>query len=111
MVRFFGRILTAYMDSSREEQLSLDLSVDLNNFISSSEIIVGASHGHDVGSRDQYQFGSTSGFGDEFSPIPTTDLDIHTSGSYGDHFRGCIGEVRIGGILVPFFNDAELVIF
>jgi hypothetical protein len=93
------------MDSGREEQLSLDLSVDLNSFVTSSEIIVGASHGHDVGSRDQYQLGTTSdGFGDAFPGV-----DIHTSGSYGDHFRGCIGEVRIGGVLVPFFSDNELV--
>ena len=100
-VHFTNNIVTANMDNGKEEQLSLD-DLDLGSFVTSSEIVVGASHGHDgIGSRDQYQFGdqeTTSG-----------GLEIHTSGSYAEHFRGCIGEVRVGGILVPFYDDVELV--
>ena len=106
VVRFSNNIVTANMDNGKEEQLSLD-DVDLSHFVTSSEIVVGASHGHDgIGSRDQYQFGSS------LNDQETTGgggLEIHTSGSYAEHFRGCIGEVRVGGILVPFYNDAELV--
>ena len=106
MIRFAEHVLSASMDNIGGDQLSLDLDVDLNNFVASSEIVVGASHGHDgIGSRDQYQFGSGDGDPDS-SP---SGLEIHTSGSYDDHFRGCIEELRIGGVLVPFFNDIELV--
>jgi len=34
------------------------------------------------------------------------------SGGTGDrarHFKGCMREVRVGGVLLPFFNDTELV--
>ena len=107
VVRFSNNIVTANMDNGKEEQLSLD-DVNLSNFVTSSEIVVGASHGHDgIGSRDQYQFGS--GFNDQ--ETTSGGLEIHTSGSYAEHFRGCIGEIRVGGILVPFYNDAELVSF
>lgn len=35
----------------------------------------------------------------------TLDAEFHTS----DHYRGCLGEVRIGGILLPYFTETELV--
>jgi hypothetical protein len=105
VIKLTGRILTASMDSGREEQLSLDLAVDLSTFLSSAEVVVGASHGGSVGSREQYGLGDTGLEG----PASEAGLDIHTAGSYSDHFRGCIGEVRIDGVLVPFFNEAELV--
>ncbi|CAG0915687.1 unnamed protein product [Notodromas monacha] len=39
----------------------------------------------------------------------TGDVQIHASDSHSDpHFRGCLNEVRIGGILLPVYSSAEL---
>ncbi len=55
MIRFLKEVLTANIDGSQEEQLSLDLSLDLEQFVRGGEIVVGASHGHHLGAREEYQ--------------------------------------------------------
>ena len=41
------------------------------------------------------------------------DVDIVTSAdsssySMDDHFRGCLGELRVAGVLLPFFGEEQL---
>ena len=70
--------LLALFDNGDDEDFLKDNSVfnDLDNYVKSSEIIIGSS-------RQQQNF--------------------------SNHFRGCMGEVRIENILLNYFTDEELV--
>jgi protein crumbs len=100
MVRPLGGLILGEVDGVGDSDLSLDgnaTTLDLFDFIRGSETLVGSSHvftGLDIYNVDTEN---------------TIPVDIHNRESMTDYFRGCLGEVRIGGILLPFYTEAELV--
>ena len=89
--------------STNIETLTLDSSVvNLAEFVEESNIIVGSSH-------LTLSPGEVYTVSDDDTTLPSL-IDIKgNGGTYADHYRGCIGELRIAGVLVPFFTGSELV--
>ena len=72
--------LLGILDNADDEELLEDNSVfnNLDNYVRSSEIILGSSRQSNQGI------------------------------TFSSYFRGCVGEVRVAGILLPYFTEAEL---
>jgi hypothetical protein len=99
VVRPLGGLILGEVDGVGDNDLPLDgnATMDLFDFIRGSETLVGSSHvftGLDIYNVDNEN---------------TIPVDVHSRESMTDYFRGCLGEVRIGGILLPFYTKAELV--
>ena len=87
-IKPFGDIIVGVIDTVPEEEF-LEENSTLNNledFVNDSEVIVGSSHAQD---QDQ--------------------TEVHSPKMFSNYFRGCLGEIRIANVLLPFFSQAELV--
>ena len=93
-LRFSNGIAWAALDNGDESQLSLDADADLlEEFMSkTSTILVGAAT---LGSpvRSSASPRSDNSFGD----VVTREAAEEEEDSYQDYFRGCLGQVRVGG--------------
>ena len=103
-IKFIGERVYITIDDTESEQITLDSTVDnLLEFVRTSEVIVGASVAQSSG-RDRETY--------NLEAIETTlSSVVEIRGSettYTDHYRGCLGELRIGGILIPYYTAVEL---
>ncbi len=73
-------------------------TLDLFDFVKASETLVGASH---------VWPGAAGAYNVELEN--SIQVDLHSRDSMADYFRGCLGELRIGGLLLPFYTEEELV--
>ena len=99
MVRPLGGLILGEVDGVGDNDLSLEgnTTIDLFDFVRLSETLVGSSH----------LFPGAGVYSVETEN--TIPVDIHSRDSMVDYFRGCLGEVRIGGLLLPFYTETELV--
>lgn len=107
-----GGVVYATLDGGEPGQLTLDSNVDLIEFVGASTVIVGASSSTTTGNdRDLYEIENQTTVSD-IVDIRTESLPLiraEQTDNRADHFRGCIGEVRVAGVLLPFFSESELV--
>jgi protein crumbs len=99
--------VTTQIDEREEVQQTFDCSVtSLADFVRDSKVIVGSSL--KLASNSPQDAYSTF---DEESEIETATIDVRTADteSFVEHYRGCVGELRVAGVLVPFFTASELV--
>ena len=107
-IKFYIGIVSAYIDNpedSREFTIDFQPNLSLLDFVLQSRVIAGSAlinnpHGGSS-EADLYSFDEAA------TTINPPSLILNTE--YGDHFRGCLGPVRIAGILIPYFNEAELI--
>ncbi len=62
-------------------------------------------------SRDVYSTTNGAGVGQDSNvEIVSNEDQSSSSSSYAmaDYFRGCLGELRVAGVLLPFFTEEEL---
>lgn len=103
------------VDSGEEEQLALDETVDLGPFIqTAAQIHLGSSlvPQDSLSSSTRYDIGSQSGsvgqqLVDFVSTLPAL-ANPEAGLAEDDFFRGCLGEVRVGGVILPFFTQDQL---
>lgn len=97
-----GHVASQVGERGIEVVITLDsLITNLIEFIEESTIAVGATTLLANSPQEAYSFEE-----DTTEPV----IDIRTeSGLYDEHFRGCLGELRIADVLVPFFTASELV--
>ena len=105
--------VSASMDGSAATDLTQESTLNLTNLLSDSNIIVGSflsTAPSPTLSRDYYA-SDTNGLPEdvEIHSEESFEASQRTGYSLVDFYRGCIGEVRIGGILLPFFTEQELV--
>ncbi len=110
-VRFRPKgVVVASVDGENPVELTLDADVrSLTEFVSSGYVVVGA----EITSAPATPLYSTS----SGSASPTEAVDIVPAGGGGggggyamsDFFRGCLGELRVGGVLLPYFTEEQLV--
>jgi hypothetical protein len=102
-VRPLGGLILGEVDGVGDSDLALDGNdtLDLFDFVQDSETLVGSSHA--LAAVGLYNVD------DDDSATARIPVDIHSRDSLTDYFRGCLGEVRIGGILLPFYTEPELV--
>jgi len=94
VIKPLGEIILGVIDNTNTDEEILDENSTLNNlqeFVNNSEVIVGSSHLQDQDGTLENQ------------------IDVHSSGVFSNYFRGCLSEVRIADILLPFFSESELV--
>jgi hypothetical protein len=103
-VRPLGGLILGEVDGVGDSDLALDGNdtLDLFDFIQDSETLVGSSHAFAA-------VGLYNVEDDDSANTARIPVDIHSRDSLTDYFRGCLGEVRIGGILLPFYTEPELV--
>ena len=103
---FDSEVVSARLDGRGSERLTLDFQTDLNAYIPSASIVVGSAL-QGQNSRNQY----TVGDGSDDSQVDILLASAIDNGdlSESDFFRGCVGEIRLGGVLLPFFSESELV--
>ncbi|TRY63548.1 hypothetical protein TCAL_08301 [Tigriopus californicus] len=97
-------VVTAYLDDSQRKKLSLDSYVNMSTYLPQADVIVGSGRSSaQPNERDAYAVGVTA----EDFPI---DVRVSPfSNSIENHyFRGCVGEVRVAGLLLPFYTDVEI---
>ena len=103
-IRFYDGIVSAYIDNQLDSKdLTFDFPPNLSllDFVLASSVIVGSGSVTKNGSSES----------DLYSLVDVTTINPPTmilNTEFSDHFRGCLGPVRIAGILVPYFNEAEL---
>lgn len=93
VIKPLGGILLGNIDNTNAEEEFLDGNSTLNNlqeFLNNSEVIIGSSHLHEEDNLSENQ------------------LDVHSTENFSNYFRGCLSEVRISDILLPFFSESEL---
>ena len=103
VVKFFDGRVSATVDSSEEILLAVDSSVVLSTFVSESvNINIGSSISFPGDQRDVYNVNN----------VGSVAVDIRTSSESpaisSNYFRGCLGEVRIGNVLLPFYLPEQL---
>jgi len=88
-----GGIILGVIDNVSEEEFLDENSTmkHLQDFVNNSEVILGSSHLQDEDNALEDQ------------------LDVHSSETFSNYFRGCLSEIRIANILLPFFSETELV--
>lgn len=103
----------------------LPVSSSMKNFTFGSAIDDGEWHSISIASYGGMIGGSVDGVevNDHYLDVNDTELNFYTLvqdarvvlGSeysinrYDNYFRGCVGEVRVGQVLLPFFTEDELV--
>ena len=98
--------------------ITLDSKIDkLLDFVQASQhVIVGAFYRD----QDNHELNNVIIGEDLASTANTNENEVEAAGdgatemtfemvSFEDHYRGCMGELRIGGILIPYYRTNELV--
>ena len=104
-----GPIIKTKLNNGEFEFFTIESTIDFASFITTSkDIILGSSSGIDEPVlNDQKDVYNAEGIDVDFESV-----QIHTSingkPAFTDFFRGCIGEVRIAGVLLPFFSPTWL---
>ena len=110
-------VVQAHLDSETVgKQLTLDSNVDLLQFVAGASRITVGSESVRASNRDIYGMdGNSAVASDEVVDIRTESLPLTaaasalTDSNAFNFFRGCIEEVRVSGVLLPFYTEAELV--
>lgn len=107
-VKFYGSIVATQFDNFDEIEITLDSAVEnLAEFVLQSDVLVGASI------TEENSGSNRNAYNVDYDATTLTSVvdsvDIRAASSFSDHYRGCLGEMRIAGILVPYFTPAELV--
>ena len=110
-VTFYNGIVSAFIDQESPKEVTIDFPPNLSllDFVQQSSILVGSSltsqprRNSDV---DLYNVDLAT----TLTPAAAGALIFNqVDQGFSDFFRGCLGQVRIAGILVPFFNENELI--
>ena len=104
VVRFNGDRVNAKLDDGDNKLITIDSTVgNLLEFVQASQVIVGASNAQSSSrEREAYNF-------DNFETTLSSVVEIQgAEPNFVDHYRGCLGEIRIGGVSIPYFTAAEL---
>ena len=94
----------ARLNDGEFEFITLESTIDFGHFVSTSKDIIIGSSIEIAGSNynNQKDVYTSEGIEPAFESI-----QIHTDVNT-DFFRGCIGQVRIGGVLLPFYEPSLL---
>ena len=93
-----GPTIKARLNNAEFQIITLDSEMDFARFISTSKSIVVGSSTTET-SNDQKDVYRSDQIDSTFESV-----QVQTEGTPTDFFRGCIGEVRIAGTLLPFFT-------
>lgn len=97
-------VVTAYLDDSQRKKLSLDSYVNMSTYLPQADVIVGSGRtSSEPNERDAYAVGVIA---DDF-PIDVR-VNAFSNSIENQFFRGCVGEVRVAGLLLPFYTDLEM---
>ena len=101
-----------YADGSYVEgnHLTIDSAVDnLSEFVKkSSKVIVGSSLASSASQSANQNFYSVDSPAEQTTFATLDVIDVYPA-NYDSQYRGCMRELRIAGVLVPFFTPAQLV--
>ena len=104
-----GSNIKARLNNGTFQFITLESTIDFAKFITTStNIIIGSSRDDtDASYNNQKDVYTSEEIDSRFDSI-----QIHTNANenvaFTDFFRGCIGEVRIAGVLLPFYAPSWL---
>jgi len=98
-------------DTNKEQALTFDSAVpNLAKFVENSKIIVGASIKTSPDQDLAYSVAADSNSAEDTTLATAVIYDINSGNeSWDTQYRGCMEELRIAGVLVPFFTPAQLI--
>ncbi len=100
-------VVSATIDGSGSADLTLDSDVpSLGVFVEGGYVIVGAEAAATQPGSSPRDIYTTDGGSEGEEVEVVTQTDIY---AMSDFFRGCLGELRMGGVLLPFYTEEQLV--
>ena len=107
-VEFTETLVTAKVGNSTQVHITLDPDVlNLADFVTESQqIIVGASLAFNA-PANAYNLGNPEDT--TLEPVVSVNVQSNDLSDYENHFRGCLRNIRIADVLIPFFLAPELV--
>ena len=96
--------VAASIDLENKVRLSLDADLNVTDFVSAANLILMGAKATPFSRNDQYETTQNSIENEEINfQLFNSDFTLD------EFFRGCMGEVRVGGILLPFFTEFQLI--
>ena len=101
--------IKAKLNNGTFELITVDSTIDFARFITTSKgIIIGASsENKEQTYNDQKDIYTSDGIDSSFESVQI-HTKVNETRNFFDFFRGCIGEVRIAGVLLPFYEPSWL---
>ena len=105
-----GKVYSFVDNNSKGKSLTFDsVVINLSEFVEkSSQVIVGSSLASSASQSANQNFYSVDSPAEQTTFATSDVIDVYPA-NYDSQYRGCMQELRIAGVLVPFFTPAQLV--